>query len=109
MENLNYKTTSSTLYDEGLRQYFLKIYALMSTALTITAVSAFSVLSVPTLTNMMFNTAPGGYLIGMTSKPSDRICVIVHFILFFPLVIKCMLWINALHKCTKYLNTETRE
>ena len=67
MENLNYKTTSTTLYDEGLRQYFLKIYALMSTALAITAVSAFSVLSVPTLTNMMFNTAPGGYLIGMTS------------------------------------------
>ena len=67
MENLNYKTTSTTLYDEGLRQYFLKIYALMSTALAITAVSAFSVLSVPTLTNMMFNTALGGYLIGMTS------------------------------------------
>ena len=67
MENLNYKTTSTTLYDEGSRQYFLKIYALMSTALAITAVSAFSVLSVPTLTNMMFNTAPGGYLIGMTS------------------------------------------
>ena len=72
MQNFNYqtksyKTTSSTLYDEGLRQYFLKIYALMSTALAITAVSAFSVLSVPTLTNMMFNTAPGGYLIGMTS------------------------------------------
>ena len=64
MQNFNYQTTSSTLYDEGLRQYFLKIYALMSTGLTI---AAFSVLSVPLLTNMMFNIAPGGYLVGMTS------------------------------------------
>ena len=69
MQNFNYqtksyKTTSSTLYDEGLRQYFLKIYALMSTGL---AIAAFSVLSVPLLTNMMFNIAPGGYLVGMTS------------------------------------------
>ena len=69
MQNFNYqtksyKTTSSTLYDEGLRQYFLKIYALMSTGL---AIAAFSVLSVPLLTNMMFIIAPGGYLVGMTS------------------------------------------
>ena len=64
MQNFNYQTTSSTLYDEGLRQYFLKIYALMSTGL---AIAAFSVLSVPLLTNMMFNIAPGGYLVGMTS------------------------------------------
>ena len=63
----SYKTTSSTLYNEGLRQYFLKIYALMSTGLAITAIAAFSVLSVPLLTNMMFNIAPGGYLVGMTS------------------------------------------
>ena len=67
MQNFNYQTTSSTLYDEGLRQYFLKIYALMSTGLAITAIAAFSVLSVPLLTNMMFNIAPGGYLVGMTS------------------------------------------
>lgn len=69
MQNFNYqaksyKTTSSTLYDEGLRQYFLKIYALMSTGLAITAIA---VLSVPLLTNMMFNIALGGYLVGMTS------------------------------------------
>ena len=36
----------------------------MSTGL---AIAAFSVLSVPLLTNMMFNIAPGGYLVGMTS------------------------------------------
>ena len=62
----SYKTTSSTLYDEGLRQYFLKIYALMSAGLAITTIAAFSVFSVPLLTNMMFNIAPGGYLICMT-------------------------------------------
>ena len=72
MKNFNYKTksyqtTSSTLYEEGLRQYFLKIYALMSIGLTITAISAFSVLSIPTLTNMMFNVAPSGYLVGLTA------------------------------------------
>jgi hypothetical protein len=39
----------------------------MSTGLAITAIAAFSVLSVPLLTNMMFNIAPGGYLVGMTS------------------------------------------
>ena len=62
----SYKTTSSTLYDEGLRQYFLKIYALMSAGLAITTIAAFSIFSVPLLTNMMFNILPGGYLIGMT-------------------------------------------
>ena len=62
----NYETRFNTLYDEGLRKYFLKIYSLMSSGLAITAISAFAVFSVPMLTNMMFNIAPGGYLIGMT-------------------------------------------
>lgn len=71
MKNFNYKTksyqkTSYTLYEEGLRQYFLKIYALMSIGLASTAISAFSVLSIPMLTNMMFNVAPSGYLVGIT-------------------------------------------
>jgi FtsH-binding integral membrane protein len=62
----SYETRSNTIYDEGLRQYFLKIYSLMSSGLAITAISAFAVFSVPTLTNIMFNIAPGGYVIGMT-------------------------------------------
>lgn len=53
MQNFNYqaksyKTTSNTLYDEGLRQYFLKIYALMSSGLAITAIAAFAVFSTAT-------------------------------------------------------------
>ena len=60
-------TRSNTSYDDGLRRYFLKIYQMMSAGLAITAIAAFTVFSVPALTNMMFNIDPGGYLIGMTS------------------------------------------
>ena len=38
----------------------------MSAGLAITTIAAFSIFSVPLLTNMMFNILPGGYLIGMT-------------------------------------------
>jgi FtsH-binding integral membrane protein len=51
----NYGSTPNAIYDEGLRQYFLKIYSLMSSGLAITAISAFAVFSVPLLTHMMFN------------------------------------------------------
>ena len=71
MKNFNYRTTnytsfSNTSRDEGLRQYFLKIYTLMSSGLLITAIAAFAVFSVPALTNLMFNVTPDGYLMGMT-------------------------------------------
>jgi len=70
MKKFNYITNSNvsskSLYDEGLRQYFLKIYSLMSSGLAITALSAFTVFSVPALTNLMFNVSADGYLIGMT-------------------------------------------
>jgi len=50
MQKFNYQTKSyetrfNTLYDEGLRKYFLKIYSLMSSGLAITAISAFAVFS----------------------------------------------------------------
>ena len=62
----SYSTRTSTQYDEGLRKYFLKIYQLMSVGLAITTISAFAVFSLPIFTNLMFNIAPGGYLVGMT-------------------------------------------
>ena len=62
----NYGSASRTTYDEGLRQYFLKIYALMSSGLAITAVTAFAIFSTPALTQLMFNISPAGYLQGMT-------------------------------------------
>lgn len=64
--NSRYNTRSSTGYDEGLRQYFLKIYSLMSGALVITAISAFAVLAIPALTAMMYQITPYGQIIGMT-------------------------------------------
>lgn len=70
MKNFNYRTTnhasfSSASHDEGLRRYFLKIYALMSSGLLITAIAAFAVFSVPALTSLMFNVEMG-YVTGMT-------------------------------------------
>ena len=70
MKNFNYRTTnytsfSNTSHDEGLRQYFLKIYALMSSGLLITAIAAFAVFSIPALTSLMFNVEMG-YITGMT-------------------------------------------
>ena len=64
--NSRYNTRSSTGYDEGLRQYFLKIYSLMSGALVVTALSAFAVLAVPALTQMMYQITPYGQIMGMT-------------------------------------------
>jgi len=61
-----YNTRSSTGYDEGLRQYFLRIYSLMSGALVVTAISAFTVLTIPALTQMMYQITPYGQIIGMT-------------------------------------------
>ena len=61
-----YNTRSSTGYDEGLRQYFLRIYSLMSGALVVTAVSALAVLTIPALTQMMYQITPYGQIIGMT-------------------------------------------
>ena len=66
VDNSRYNTRSSTGYDEGLRQYFLKIYSLMSGALVVTALSAFAVLAVPALTQMMYQITPYGQIMGMT-------------------------------------------
>ena len=65
--NSRYNTRSSIGYDEGLRQYFLKIYSLMSGALLVTAMSAFAVLAIPALTQMMYQITPYGQIIGITA------------------------------------------
>ena len=61
-----YKEHSSTGYDEGLRKYFLTIYSLMTGALFITAISAFTVLALPSLTYMMFQINSHGQIMGLT-------------------------------------------
>jgi FtsH-binding integral membrane protein len=70
MINYNSNTFTSEYkksFDDGLRRYFLKIYQMMSVGLATTAISSLSIFSIPTLSNMMFNIAPNGYLIGLTS------------------------------------------
>ena len=62
--NIGRKAASG--YDDGLRQYFLKIYSLMSAALGITCISAFVVFSIPFLSNLLFITSANGSLIGIT-------------------------------------------
>ena len=64
---LKQSTRSSTQYDEGLRKYFLKIYQLMSAGLAITALSAIAVLTITTLTNLMFVTDGYGHYMGLTA------------------------------------------
>jgi len=61
---INYKFNERTNFDGGLREYFLKVYSFMSLGLLITAISAFAVLNIPALTQMMFNTQHGS--IGLT-------------------------------------------
>ena len=55
----NYKFKERSNFDGGLREYFLKVYSFMSLGLLITAISAFAVLNIPVLTQMMFNTQNG--------------------------------------------------
>ena len=64
--NVSYNTRTNTQYDEGLRKYFLKIYQLMSAGLAITALSAIAVLTLPTLTDLMFVTNVYGHYMGLT-------------------------------------------
>ena len=64
--NSRYNTSSSIYYDERIRQYFLKIYSLMSGALVVTAISAFALPAIPALTQMMYHITPYGQIMGMT-------------------------------------------
>ena len=62
-----YTSIVKTVYDEGLRQYFLKIYALMSSGLLITAITALAVFIIPALTNLMFEVDSAGNLHSVTN------------------------------------------
>lgn len=50
-------------FDEGLRNYILKIYNFMAMGLVVTGVFAFLTLNVPPLAGLMFNIGPNGELI----------------------------------------------
>lgn len=57
-------------FDAGLRSYMLKIYNYMSLALLLTAISAFATLNFAPLTNLMYNVATNGQILGMSSLGS---------------------------------------
>ncbi len=51
-------------FDAGLREYMVKIYMYMSVALLITAFAGFATVSFEPLTQLMFNFAPNGGIVG---------------------------------------------
>lgn len=53
-------------FDSGLREYMLKIYNLMAMALAISGFMAYSFMSIPALTSLVFNIAPNGMIAGYT-------------------------------------------
>ncbi|MFK8040057.1 MAG: Bax inhibitor-1/YccA family protein [Rickettsiaceae bacterium] len=68
MLDFNYTSTITGArkgYDEGLRQYLLKIYNYMALGLVVTAVMAFATIAFPPLANLMFQ-VDRGYLVGIT-------------------------------------------
>jgi FtsH-binding integral membrane protein len=58
-------TQSTKGFDEGLRQYMLKIYNYMGLALLLTGISAFATIATP-IANIMFKFSPMGYFLGNT-------------------------------------------
>lgn len=101
--NRIYGSIHKTDYDEGLRQYFLKIYALMCTALAITAITAFGVVSIPALTNLMFNITPYGVIQNMTALGMvitfAPLAISLYFVFGFDKIsaenAKVLLWVYA--------------
>lgn len=60
MENKTYYSASSTtVIDEGLRQYMLKVYNFMSAGLALTALSAYLIINTPLL-RLFFTANPSG-------------------------------------------------
>jgi len=51
-------------FDEGLRNYMLKIYNFMAMGLVVTGIFAFSTLNFPPLAALMFNIGPNGEFMG---------------------------------------------
>lgn len=53
-------------YDEGLRNYMLRIYNFMALALVLTGAMAFASLNFPPLINAMYDIGPNGMIMGRT-------------------------------------------
>lgn len=61
-----YTGTARKEFDQGLREYMLKIYNYMTMALVVTGVAAFATMSFEPLTRLMFEFSPSGQIMGNT-------------------------------------------
>jgi uncharacterized protein len=62
----SYASKSQKGFDEGLREYMLKIYNYMSLALLLTGIMAYGTLNFPPLINLMYNLGPNGEFLGQS-------------------------------------------
>jgi FtsH-binding integral membrane protein len=58
--------TARKEFDQGLREYMLKIYNYMTVALVVTGIAAFATMSFEPLTRLMFEFSPSGQIMGST-------------------------------------------
>jgi uncharacterized protein len=66
-------------FDSGLREYMLRVYTLMASALIVSAISGYSVITIPYLTQLVYNVAPNGMIHGLSG--------LGYIIAFAPLII----------------------
>ena len=59
-----FATKDNKGFDEGLRNYMLKIYNFMAMALVLTGIMALGTLNFPPLMNLMYNIGPNGEFMG---------------------------------------------
>lgn len=53
-------------FDSGLREYMLRVYTLMASALVLSSITGFAFMNVPALTSLIYNVAPNGMIQGMS-------------------------------------------
>ncbi len=80
----------NTSYDEGLRQYMLKIYNYMTLALIVTAVMAYASISFPPLMSLMYNMNAQGQIIGTTGMGMIISFAPLALVLFFSFKVHSM-------------------
>lgn len=62
-----FAATSNKSYDEGLREYMLKIYNYMALAILLTGLMAWGTLNFAPLTYLMYEVTPAGQIVGQST------------------------------------------
>jgi len=65
--NIAGNPTKTQVVDQGLREYMLKVYNYMASALAITGIAAFATISIDPIARLMFNFSPYGQVTGTTT------------------------------------------